>query len=352
LPVAVLVLLTVLWATQLNQNLFIAIRDRLLLSNPIGSRVNDFYYRNTLYAAEIFKSFNQKTLRTCRIEHTGDATVTRRLAAVLAARNVLVIHEDIPVDLIIRFAREPADQPPLKTQGHFLSLVTKGNRKVPTDLAGFMGDPNHWLTVVSDVSDRYGPFRRLIFVTLLIGFPILLYTMVYGIVRWISTLFFSTARATWAASGICLGVGILLFIPVALGQSIGIAEEEINTVFRTGAWPQRVAAMQRIEGENLDIARFPAYRELLQGSTAVERYYLARVLALSSNAATYRDLLSMLNDPHPNVVCQVFYALGRRGQKTAIPLIINNIKQSAHWYTQWYGYGALRNLGWRQTRSK
>ena len=84
----------------------------------------------------------------------------------------------------------------------------------------------------------------------------------------------------------------------------------------------------------------------------IEGKDLARVLALSSGAATYRDLLRMLNDPHPNVVCQVYYALGRRGQKSAIPLIINNIKQSAHWYTQWYGYGALRKLGWRQSRSK
>lgn len=351
-PAAVLVLLTALWASQLNQNLFITIRDRLLLSNPIGSKVNDYYYRNTLYAAEIFKSFNQKTLRTCRIEDAADAAITRRLTAALAARNVLVILEEIPVDLIIRFARTPDDQALSNTRGKSMILITKSNRKISADLAGFMGDPSHWLTQVSQVGDRYGPFRRLTFVTMLVGFPILLYILVYGIVRGISALFLPNTRATWAASGICLGVGILLFLPVALGQSTHVAEGEINTVFKTGSWPQRVAAMQEIERKNLEIARFPAYRELLQGSTVVERYYLARVLALSSDANTYRDLLNMINDPHPNVVCQVFFALGRRGQKAAIPLIINKIKQSAHWYIQWYGYGALRNLGWRQTRSK
>jgi HEAT repeat protein len=147
-------------------------------------------------------------------------------------------------------------------------------------------------------------------------------------------------------------VGILLFLPLALDQSIDIAVKDIDSVFKTGTWAQRVAAMQLIEREQMDIARFPAYRKLLQNSTSVERYYLARVLALSSDAATYRDLKSMLNDPHPNVICQVYYALGRRGQKTAVPLIMENIKRSAHWYTQWYGYGALRKLGWRQTQSK
>jgi HEAT repeat protein len=171
-------------------------------------------------------------------------------------------------------------------------------------------------------------------------------------VRIISGIFLADTRATWTAAGICLGVGIILFIPIAMGQSIGVAAEEINTVFNTGTWQQRVAAMQRIEREKLDITRFPAYRELLQDAAPVERYYLARILALSRDAATYRHLLTMLGDSHPNVVCQVYYALGRRGHKAAAALIIDNIKQSAHWYTQWYGYEALKNLGWRQSKLK
>jgi len=354
-PVTALALLTAiwaLWATQLNQNLFIAIRDRLLLSNPIGSRVNDFYYRNTLYAAEIFKSFNQKTLRTCRIENQVNSGVARHITDLMAARNVLVIQADIPVDLTIRFTPVSAEQPRTKTEARPLSLVTKSNRRINTDLAQFMDNPSHWLTLFSNQGDRYGPFRQLTFVTLLAGFPILLYALVYGIIRRISGIFLTDTKATWTTAAICLVVGILLFIPVAAGQSIRVAEEEINGIFKSGTWPQRVAAMQRIERDKLEIARFPSYRELLHDSTPVERYYLARVLALSKDTATYRDLLTMLSDTHPNVVCQVYYALGRRGRKAAVPLIIDNIKQSAHWYTQWYGYGALRNLGWRQTRSK
>ena len=71
-PVLTLVLLTGLWATQLDRNLFIGIRDHILLSNAVGRRVNDFYYRYTLYAAEAFKSFSQKTLRSCSLEKVAD----------------------------------------------------------------------------------------------------------------------------------------------------------------------------------------------------------------------------------------------------------------------------------------
>ncbi|MBI5063347.1 MAG: hypothetical protein HZB87_07785, partial [Desulfatitalea sp.] len=44
-PLLTLVLLTGLWATQLNAQLFVTIRDQLLLSNAFDRSVNDFYYR-------------------------------------------------------------------------------------------------------------------------------------------------------------------------------------------------------------------------------------------------------------------------------------------------------------------
>ena len=36
----------------------------MLLSNPIGSKIAGFYYDYTLYAAQAFKSLDQKTMRT------------------------------------------------------------------------------------------------------------------------------------------------------------------------------------------------------------------------------------------------------------------------------------------------
>ena len=43
--VAPVIILAALWFTQYDQYMFIDIRDRLLLSNPVGEHVNRFYYR-------------------------------------------------------------------------------------------------------------------------------------------------------------------------------------------------------------------------------------------------------------------------------------------------------------------
>jgi HEAT repeat protein len=99
------------------------------------------------------------------------------------------------------------------------------------------------------------------------------------------------------------------------------------------------------------MARYPTYQKMLNSPLVVERYWLARALAKSRAAATYSELLSLLKDPHPNVICQVFYALGQRGRKRAIRPIQKKLKDSNHWYAQWYGYHALRKLGWHQRPS-
>jgi len=62
IPIA---LLAALWALQLDGRMFLNIRDKILLSNPVGTKINDFYYQYTLYPAEVFKSLDQKIIRTC-----------------------------------------------------------------------------------------------------------------------------------------------------------------------------------------------------------------------------------------------------------------------------------------------
>jgi HEAT repeat protein len=59
----------------------------------------------------------------------------------------------------------------------------------------------------------------------------------------------------------------------------------------------------------------------------------------------------LIHDPHPNVICQAFYALGEMGRRTAIGPIKQRLVELDHWYAQWYAYGALRKLGWRQNTS-
>ncbi len=76
----------------------------------------------------------------------------------------------------------------------------------------------------------------------------------------------------------------------------------------------------------------------------------ARELRVSGSNETYEDIVNLLEDPSPSVVSAALSALGRRGEKRAVPKILRLIKASDHWYVQWYAYKALKALGWQQKK--
>jgi hypothetical protein len=339
LPLIALLLLILLWSTQLNRELFTAIRDHLLLSNAAGQQVNDFYYRYTLFAAEAFKSFEQKTLRTCHLDPDLDPDATAAWVDLLARYDVLSVPEAVPADVRLHFHNGQ------------LRLVAPDGAAVEADQTAFRQDPRPWLRRLSEAADRYGPFRKMALMGLLVGFPILLYIIVDGAVGRLAGVIASVDAVVWIRSFVCLAIGVILLIPLLMSHVQAVPDERIGQALSADSWPRRVAALRRIEDQRLDIARYSEYRHLLESPWMVERYWLARALGSSRHPSTYPDLLRLSQDPHPNVVCQAYYALGQRGQRTAIRAIEAQMVQSDHWYTQWYGYRAMRRLGWRQTRS-
>ncbi len=119
----------------------------------------------------------------------------------------------------------------------------------------------------------------------------------------------------------------------------------------TVCWQRHVAALRYIEENALEIRGFPAYKEMMKSPHIQVRYWLARALAAGRDKGSFKDLLFLLHDPHPNVVCQALYALGQRGDATIIPAVIQTIKTSDSWYVQRYGYNTIRKLGWQQPAS-
>lgn len=351
LPLIILILLTVIWATQLmtsksRQNLFISIRDNLILSNPVGEGVNNFYYRYTLYAAEAFKAFDQKTIRSCVLEGFPEDNSRTRLESLLSRWDILVVADAQMPDL--RLLQSSDD----------LILASPRGEKTVVGKTDFFNNPKPSFAAFSSASDRYGGFRRkfgfrfLILVGLLIGFPCLLYAMVYTLAHTLLGLFLNDRRAMQLSSILCLLIGVGLFLPILRGHLPSIEQGRLAQSLANSAWPERVAALRFIETQKLEIADYPSYRNLLHSPMVVERYWLARAFAVSRDPETYSDLLAMMEDPHPNVICQAYYALGQRHHPAAVKTILNNMRTSSHWYTQWYGYRAIRRLGWQQTTSK
>jgi len=338
IPLAALALLTVLWATQLDKQLFASIRDHVLLSNPVGRSVNDFYYRYTLYAAEAFKSFDQKSLRTARIRGTTNPEVRKRVEDRLARFDVITVGSDRVSDIVLDLSNDG------------LRLEKGGKTVVETVLDPFLRDPAAFLSRYAKATDRFGHFRKLTLIGLLGGFPILLYIVVYAAIKAPLALAIGRQKAVVGASALCLVVGVLLFLPMLKARPEALSNEGLAQALSDPRWPRRVAALRYIHAHDIDVARYPQYTALLESPMVVERYWLARALAASRSSATYHPLISLMRDPHPNVVCQAYYALGRRGDRRAVKPLLEQMAQSDHWYTQWYGYRALRRLQWHQNR--
>jgi hypothetical protein len=331
---ASLILLSTLWFTQYNSDLFINIRDQLLLSNPAGRSVNAFYYRYTLYPAEAFKSFDQKTVRTCSLSGIQDPQLARRLADRLIALNVLPLSDFHPADLSIREDRSQ------------LVLSAHGSTVLTVPVQAFEADPGTWLVRFSIQSDPYGGLRSLISASLILAFPILIFMIGYGFLKMIIGFFIKPIIATWTVSGLCLVLGILLLIPITSINN----QNRMNPAEGLSS-PKRVdhlVALRNFEQQKMEITAFPQYKELLHSTDMSERYWLARTLAYSHRPESYDHLLELLSDSEPIVRCQALYALGQRVEARAIEPILAHIISSDHWYVQWYGYGALRTLGWHQ----
>jgi hypothetical protein len=339
LPVLTLFALTALWTTRMNADLFVSIRDNILLSNPVGRQVNDFYYRYTLYAAKAFKSFDQETLRSCNLNAVADQPTARRLEKLLAIRDVLPLpqlkHPDIR----------------LVSSGKQLQLISNGGRRIEATAEALAAHPDKVLRSFSTATDRFAPFRRFNLVGLLLGFPILLFVTAYGTLHSFTRRLTDPFRAALTASGICMVIGILLFLPMLNANPMSITPQNINAALAADQWSHRVAALRYIARHNLEIDAYPGYRRLLTSPLVVERYWLARAMARSRARGTYSRLLPLIHDPHPNVVCQAFYALGELGRRSAIGPIKQRLVELDNWYAQWYAYRALRTLGWQQTLS-
>jgi hypothetical protein len=335
-PVCPLFILAFVWLTQFDSRLFVNIRDYFLLSNPVGMKINDFYYRYTLYAAEVFKPLDQKTIRTFDLSHINDPLLSRRLEQKLRQYDYLKIAPEKKADLTsqmvqVRLARMDANRSVLHASA-----------------TEFLANTKPLLSEYSQRTDRYAFFRHLTFHGILFGFPALLYFLFYSLLRLVIGFFIHPAAAAIASASLCLVIGTMAMIPVHQGADVKVTDVNLSKAINSNDWKERVAAVKYIETQRLEISRFPAYKKMLTSPHVPERYWTVRALAASRDSQTFGDLLLLLKDPHPNVVSQTLYALGKRGGRNAISAIIATINASNSWYVQRYGYNALKSLGWNQ----
>lgn len=333
-------LLAILWGSQMGSSLFLNIRDNLLFSNKFGTAFNDVYYRYTLYPARVFKTLDQKMLKTCRIEGDRNTSIGGTIEGILRNHDYLKITGDASVDLHIRM------------EGDMMVFSSDSQPLLEISHNAFRANPSKVLKRLSDQKDRYGFFRLITFYGLLIGFPLVLYVFLHAVFRYLISLSFSVRTASVSATALCVVAGLSLLFIVHNGRGITIGREDITRTLVSERWQDQVSALRTIAGSRLELGQQIMAAKLLHSPHIPVRYWLAKALAVSRDQDSLEWIVHLLNDPHPNVVCMALNSLARRGSRSVLDAIMAKIEGSDHWYVQWYAYKALKALGWKQKRSE
>lgn len=333
------VILAILWINVMDRGLFIDIRDTILLSNPVGITINNFYYDYTLYPAEVFKTLDQKSLKTCNLDQIQTASLSTQLERTLIHYDYLTVRNYDDADLKI------------VEEGDTLLFRNRGQTILRTTAEDFFSQPKSMLREFSFKTDGHAFFRQFTILSLLLGFPLTLYILLYTLLFLAATILCDVRKAAVIASVLCLIIGIAFVVPMYFATGEKINKNNVAQTIQSPRWQERVQALKVVVGEKLEIADFPGYETILSHHSIPERYWLAQAFGVSRRSETYGNLLQLLDDPQPIVVCKAFEALGRRGDPGVVPEILRRFKSSDHWYEQLYAYQALRTLGWNQTKS-
>ena len=329
-------LLALLWFTQFDKAMFLDLRDNLLLSNLLGRKFSNFYYTYTLYPAEAFKSLDQKIIKTYKFENIHSRSIRLKLQNRLTINGYLLLPDAERVDLKI-----------IQEDDH-LAFRSGQHRIFQIPLNQFLSNPQKVLQKFSLQTDCNITFRQYTFLSLLIGFPVLIYMVLHAALYFLFFVFLKRKTAVATASIMCLFIGIIVLVYFQLNRSGNINFNDISQALESENWQTRVAALKTIQQEKLEITDYRAYPRLLKSRVPQERYWLVRTLAFSRRTRSYDDLLTFVDDKNINVRCMAFFSLGLRRNPDAIKAIVARIKISDSWYSQMYAYNALRSLGWKQ----
>ena len=330
------IILTVVGLATASSQLFINFRDKILLSNPVGIKINDFYYKYTLYPAEIFKPFEKKLIKSSRLEYIDDKPLSYRI------ERILLLYDYLPVagvksDLV------------LSTTDKQINFFHNDALILSVSPKEFLARPYAFFKAFSDKTDAFKFFRRVTFFGLLVGLPLCVYVIFFGILQLTVSLFTGRLAASISASVICLILGfgmIFLLQPRQFLENKPLAEQLMSeNKF------QRTAAIKEVLKKKLDITQYPIGEMHLKSAYMPERYWLAKALSVSRRKRAETYLLKLMDDPSVNVRCKAYQALGGRKNRAYIPVLMQALENSNHMYAQLYAYNALKELGWRQTKT-
>ena len=212
----------------------------------------------------------------------------------------------------------------------------------------FFTRPQKAFQKYSESRDLHGAFRQFTYLSLLVGFPVLIYLFLHFGFYYLTALFWDQKSSAIIASLMCLLIGILVLVYFQSHRTGRNQIKNIDEALDSKNLSVRIAALKLIHRKKMDVVDYPSYPNLIQSTDTRERYWLAVAMAGSRSPKTYGDLLELLDDKSINVRTMALQSLSLRKNRQAISPILDKIRTSRDWYDQLYAYKALRSLGWKQ----
>jgi len=297
------------WATA-PEGPFTRLRDQWLLPTPVGSLVNDFYYRWTLYPAEALKPLAARSQPTVQV--TPEVPRPLRDAFCAQAREIGPLCVDTP---------EAADLAAVpEGEGPALAL---GAARIPWPRAR-ASQRGAWRDF-SEATDSRSALRHATRTALFFGCPLALCWAFSSLAASAGGLFGLGRRGLLAAHVVAALLAASLF-------SAGLAEPSLEA---------ERAALTDPSPDPAAIRRYAA------SDDPVARFYAVR--AAGRAGREQQDLLvDALSDPVINVRYAAAEALGLTGGDRAVEALREVLGSPEAWYVKERAYSGLWRLGWRQ----
>ncbi len=337
--------LVTLYLSRLNLDIFVTIKDNLLLTNRPGIKAVHFYYQYTLYAAEAFKSLAQKQVKTCTLIHFKDRSRKQKTVEKMATYGYFPIPPEAgaPLDLCLR------------KNDSTLTFFHNEQTILQVALSAWNSRPGDFLQKYSDRLDTARAFRKITFYLLLGVAPLVLYLTAFtGF-----AIFPGLLLNLRLSSLVVPMLSCLLWVPVLF--VLGITPVDLMNrpaaarAIVSGDRGEQLAALRYIFHNRLDIRGFEGYSQLTQTKDLALRYWLLNNYGNSDHPETARQVVAALDAEAAYLVCRAIAALGRKteplGTATVQQLLLKKLTKSPNWYVQLSAYQSLRETGWKPRQS-
>jgi hypothetical protein len=351
---------------------FIGIRDRLLLPTKIGQKINEFYYRYTLYPARMIKPLHNRLQNVAALDSrnfprnqlSNIQAVLKRYdwfpvvtgsQNTLSAETTLTMTDAAPQEVLFYWQR-----------GWPKEIRNRGEPVYRVGYQEFIGDPYRHLKNYSERIYSFELLRMSCGLSLFLIVPLALVLVLFWCLLALIRLFLRLSRVSpnWTREAVVLSVVMLFGFGLSISHGQGFLRKRGPVISdKPGPWWEivrgdapgdRLSALHRLN-DVLTPDSGPDFQEqiisLTRDSDPVFRRFGAEFLgrlAFLDGDEILPVLISLLKDSNLNVAYTAAGSLGRFRNRQAREILLEILKSDREWYLKMKVYSALKSGGWHQ----